>query len=140
LDGRNPDIPKELQNGFYVGPTIFENVTPEMTIMQEEIFGPVVCLVKINSLDEGLELVRKSRFGNGASIFTQSGYYARKFEMEVEAGMIGINVGIPAPVAYFPFGGVKESFFGDVKAQGRDVINFFTERKVVTARFYKEDR
>jgi len=140
LDGRNPDIPKEIQKGFYIGPTIFENVTPDMTIMQEEIFGPVVCLVKINSLDDGLELVKNCRFGNGASIFTQSGYYARKFEMEVDAGMIGINVGIPAPVAYFPFGGVKESFYGDVKAQGRDVINFFTERKVVTARFYKQDK
>ncbi|KPU45657.1 methylmalonate semialdehyde dehydrogenase [Oxobacter pfennigii] len=139
LDGRDIVVSDELKKGYFIGPTIFSNVTPDMTIAKEEIFGPVVSMVKIDSLDDALEQIKNHKYGNGASIFTQNGYYARKFEMEASAGMIGINIGIPAPVAYFPFGGIKESFFGDTKAQGKDVINFFTERKIVTARFFKED-
>lgn len=139
LDGRNIKLPAEIQNGFFIGPTIFSDVRPEMNIAQEELFGPVVSMIRIESLDEGLKFIKESKYGNGASIFTQNGYYARKFEMEASAGMIGINVGIPAPVAYFPFGGVKQSIYGDVKAQGRDVVNFYTERKIVTSRFFRED-
>lgn len=137
LDGRQVDLPDELKKGYYIGPTLFTEVTPEMIIAQEEIFGPVAAMMKIESLDEGLELIKKSKYGNGASIFTQNGYYARKFEMQANAGMIGINIGVPAPVAYFPFGGVKESIYGDIKAQGKDVVNFYTERKIVTLRFFK---
>lgn len=139
LDGRDIELPGNLKNGFYIGPTIFSEVTNDMTIAQEEIFGPVVSMIKIQSLDDAIKYIKECKYGNGASIFTQNGYYARKFEMEASAGMIGINIGIPAPVAYLPFGGMKDSIYGDIKAQGKDVVDFYTERKVVTIRFYKED-
>lgn len=139
LDGRNLQLPAPLDKGHFVGATIFGNVTKDMAIYQEEIFGPVVGVMKAANLDEALALIRDCRFGNGASIFTQNGYWARQFQQNASAGMLGINVGIPAPVAYFPFGGEKESIYGDVKAQGRDVFDFMTQRKVVTTRFFAED-
>lgn len=139
LDGRNISLPDELKNGYYIGPTIFSDVTPDMTIAREEIFGPVVCMIKVDSLDEALKQIKEHKYGNGASIFTQNGYYARKFQVEANVGMVGINIGIPAPVAYFPFGGVKESMYGDIKAQGKGIVDFFTEKKITTVRFYAED-
>lgn len=138
LDGRNPILPEANKNGFFIGPTIFEGVTPDMTIAKEEIFGPVVVLIKVKDLDDALEQIKKHEYGNGASIFTQNGYYAQRFVSEAGAGMVGVNIGIPAPVAYLPFGGMKASNFSDIKAQGKDVVDFFTHRKVVTLRFFPE--
>ncbi len=139
LDGRSVELPEKNKKGYFIGPTIFADVTPEMTIAQEEIFGPVVCLMKIDNLDQALRQIKEHQYGNGASVFTQNGYYAHKFMQECDAGMVGINVGIPAPVAQLPFGGVKNSAFADIKAQGRDVFSFFTTRKIVTSRFFPED-
>ena len=138
LDGRNV-IVEGCENGHYIGPTIFTEVKPGMKIHQTEIFGPVVVMLKAVSLDEAISIINGLNYGNGASIYTQNGYYARKFKLEVDAGMIGINVGIPAPVAYLPFGGMKDSNFSETKAQGTDVISFFTERKIITERYWPED-
>jgi malonate-semialdehyde dehydrogenase (acetylating) / methylmalonate-semialdehyde dehydrogenase len=138
LDGRRLTI-KGCEKGHFVGPTVFTDVKPGMKIHRTEIFGPVVVILKANSLDEAIKIVNENEYGNGASIYTQNGYYARKFKLEAEAGMIGINVGIPAPVAHLPFGGMKASQFADIKAQGKAVINFFTEDKVITERYWKED-
>jgi len=136
LDGRNPEIATSgCDNGYFIGPTIFDEVKPEMTIAQEEIFGPVASIVKVNSLDEALELIAKSRFGNSASIYTQDGWTARRFKYEADAGNIGVNIGVPAAMAYFPFAGRKDSFFGDLHGQGRDAIDFFTDKKVVVNRW-----
>ena len=110
-----------------------------MKIHEVEIFGPVVCLMKADSLDEAIQIINNHKYGNGSSIYTQNGYYARKFKLEVEAGMIGINIGIPAPVAYLPFGGMKESQFADIKAQGKAIVNFFTEDKIITERYFTEE-
>ena len=110
----------------------------EWTIEQTEIFGPVVIVMEFASLDAAIAAINAHQYGNGASIYTQNGYYARRFKLEARAGMIGINVGIPAPVAYLPFGGMKASLHADIKAQGKDVINFFTERKVITERYWNE--
>jgi len=103
-----------------------------------EIFGPVVVVLEADSLDDAIRIVNEHEFGNGASIYTQNGYYARKFKLEAESGMIGVNVGIPAPVAYLPFGGMKSSQFADIKAQGKAVVNFFTEDKIITERYWPE--
>jgi malonate-semialdehyde dehydrogenase (acetylating)/methylmalonate-semialdehyde dehydrogenase len=109
-----------------------------MKIHQTEIFGPVVVILKADSLDEAIQIINEHQYSNGASIYTQSGYYARKFKLETDAGMIGINVGIPAPVAPLPFGGMKASLFADTKAQGKAVIEFFTDRKIITERYWPE--
>jgi malonate-semialdehyde dehydrogenase (acetylating)/methylmalonate-semialdehyde dehydrogenase len=135
LDGRGVQVPG-CEGGHFVGPTVLADVRPGMTVEQTEIFGPVVIVMKVESLDEALAAINNHPYGNGASIYTQSGFHARKFKLEARAGMIGINVGIPAPVAYLPFGGMKASLFADIKAQGRDVIDFFTERKTVTERYW----
>jgi malonate-semialdehyde dehydrogenase (acetylating)/methylmalonate-semialdehyde dehydrogenase len=135
LDGRNPKMPDDIQNGYYVGPTIFADVTPEMTIYKEEIFGPVVSVVKINHMDEVLDLIHKQEFGNGACLFTQNLYYTEKFINQADVGMIGVNVGIPAPHPYLPFGGIKDSHLGTNKVQGKDGIDFFTQNKIATIRF-----
>jgi len=137
LDGRNFSVPG-YEKGHYIGATVFGDVKPGMKIHSTEIFGPVVCLMKAETLDEAIAIINDHQYGNGASIYTQNGYYARKFKIEVEAGMIGINVGIPAPVAYLPFGGMKNSQFADIKAQGKAVISFFTEDKIITERYWKE--
>ena len=123
------------EDGYFVGPTIFDNVTPEMTIAQEEIFGPVACIMKVDTLDEALKIIDESPYGNAASIYTQDGFTARKFKYEANAGNIGINIGVPAAMAYFPFAGRKDSFFGDLHGQGRDAIDFFTDKKVVVNRW-----
>jgi malonate-semialdehyde dehydrogenase (acetylating) / methylmalonate-semialdehyde dehydrogenase len=123
-------------NGFFVAPVLLDHVRPEMSVAQEEIFGPVLTVIRVNSLEEGLEVANRSRFGNASSIFTQSGKAAREFTRRVEAGMLGINIGVPAPVAPFPFVGWKGSFFGDLHATGRDAIDFYTRKKVVTSRWF----
>ena len=137
LDGRKFIAPG-YEKGYFVGATVFGNVKPGMKIHTTEIFGPVVGIMKTNSLDEAIKIINDHQYGNGASIYTQNGYYARKFKLETEAGMIGVNVGIPAPVAYLPFGGMKNSQFADIKAQGKAVINFFTEDKIITERYWPE--
>ena len=106
-----------------------------MSIVREEIFGPVISVVRVKTLDDAIELSNASRYGNAAAIFTSSGKAAREFKYRVRGGNIGINIGVPAPMAYFPFGGMKDSFFGDLHGQGKDGINFFTDRKVVITRW-----
>ncbi|MBY8998304.1 MAG: CoA-acylating methylmalonate-semialdehyde dehydrogenase [Candidatus Thorarchaeota archaeon] len=135
VDGRDVKV-EGHPNGFFVGPTIFGDVKPDMCIAQEEIFGPVMSIIKVKSYEEALKIISASPYGNAASIFTSSGKWARKFGYEVEAGNIGINIGIAAPVAHFPFSGMKDSFFGDLHGQGKDGIRFFTEDKVVITRWF----
>ncbi len=135
VDGRNPALPDDIKNGYYVGPTIFKDVTPGMTIAREEIFGPVVSVMKIKDLDEALALIREQEFGNGACLFTQNLYYTERFIAEADVGMVGVNVGIPAPHPYLPFGGIKNSHLGSDKVQGKDGIDFFTQNKIATVRF-----
>jgi len=138
LDGRGVVVPG-CENGYFIGPTVFTDVKPGMKIHETEIFGPVVVILKAGSLDEAIKIINDHKYGNGASIYTQNGYYARKFKFEVECGMVGINVGIPAPVAYLPFGGMKDSQFADIKAQGKMVVDFYTEPKIITERYWPED-
>lgn len=139
LDGRNVKAAGEgAEKGYYIGPTVFTDVTPGMKIHRTEIFGPVVVILKADTLDDAIKIINDHEYGNGASIYTQNGYWARKFKLEVEQGMIGINVGIPAPVAYLPFGGMKASQWADIKAQGKAIVNFYTEDKVVTERYFPE--
>ena len=137
LDGRGLVVPG-CENGHFVGCTVFTDVKPGMEIHNTEIFGPVVVILKAGTLDEAIGIINDHKYGNGASIYTQNGYYARKFKLEVDCGMIGVNIGIPAPVAYLPFGGLKESQYADIKAQGKAVINFFTEDKIITERYWPE--
>jgi malonate-semialdehyde dehydrogenase (acetylating)/methylmalonate-semialdehyde dehydrogenase len=137
LDGRRLVVPG-CEKGHFIGPTVFTGVRPGMKVHATEIFGPVVVILKADSLDEAIRIINDHQYGNGASIYTQNGYWARKFKLEVECGMIGVNVGIPAPVAYLPFGGSKASIYSDIKAQGKAVINFFTEDRIVTERYWPE--
>jgi malonate-semialdehyde dehydrogenase (acetylating) / methylmalonate-semialdehyde dehydrogenase len=122
--------------GAYVGPTIVDDVTPEMEIAAEEVFGPVLCVIRAAGLDRAIEIVNASRFGNGTSIFTESGASARRYRHEVQAGMIGVNIGVAAPVAFFPFSGWKDSFLGDLHAHGTDAVDFYTRKKTITSRWY----
>jgi malonate-semialdehyde dehydrogenase (acetylating)/methylmalonate-semialdehyde dehydrogenase len=135
LDGRGVKV-EGFPNGAFVGPTIFDEVTPDMTIIKEEIFGPVCAIHRVKDIDEAIEFVNTSPYGNASSLFTSSGPASRKFRYEVQAGNIGINVGVAAAMAYFPFGGFKDSFFGDLHGQGKDSVEFFTDRKVVITRWY----
>ena len=123
-------------DGYFVGPTIFDNVTPGMTIAREEIFGPVLSVIRTDTLDEAIRLVNSSEFGNTTSIFTQSGASAREYQSRVEVGMIGVNIGVAAPMAFFPFAGWKNSFFGDLHANGKDAVYFYTEQKVLMTRWF----
>ena len=134
VDGRNPEV-NGAANGFWLGPTLFDNVTPEMTIYKDEIFGPVLSVIRVKSYDEGLALINSHRYGNGTAIFTNDGGAARRFQYEVNVGMVGINVPIPVPTAYYSFGGWKSSLFGDTHAHGTEGIHFFTRGKVVTSRW-----
>ena len=134
VDGRNPDVNAD-GDGFFVGPTLFDKVTTDMTIYNEEIFGPVLSVVRAKTYDEGLKMINEHRYGNGVAIFTNDGGAARKFQNEVEVGMVGINVPIPVPMAYFSFGGWKQSLFGDTHAHGVEGVHFFTRGKVVTSRW-----
>ncbi len=123
------------KDGFFVGPTLFDKVRPDMDIYTDEIFGPVLCVVRVASYEEGVELINSGAFGNGVAIFTNDGGAARRFQNEVEVGMIGINVPIPVPVSYYSFGGWKNSLFGDTHAHGMHGVHFFTRTKAVTARW-----
>jgi malonate-semialdehyde dehydrogenase (acetylating)/methylmalonate-semialdehyde dehydrogenase len=138
LDGRNV-IVKGAEKGFYIGPTIFDHITPEMTIGSEEVFGPVLCIKRVKNFEEGLAIMNASRFANGSAIFTQNGYYSREFAKRTHGGMVGINVGIPVPLGIFPFTGHKQSFFGDLHMIGKDGVRFYTETKAVTTRWFNEE-
>ncbi|HEY7620355.1 MAG TPA: CoA-acylating methylmalonate-semialdehyde dehydrogenase [Solirubrobacteraceae bacterium] len=139
VDGRgvggddDHDLPED---GSYVGPTILDGVTPDMAVAQEEIFGPVLSVINVGTLDEAIDVINSSRFGNGVSIFTESGASVRRFRHEVEVGMVGVNIGVAAPVAFFPFSGWKDSFLGDLHAHGPDAVEFYTKKKTVTSRWY----
>ncbi|WP_121640321.1 CoA-acylating methylmalonate-semialdehyde dehydrogenase [Virgibacillus sp. Bac330] len=135
LDGRE-GIPSE---GYFVGPTIFTDVTPEMTIWKEELFTPVLCVVKVKNLAAGVELANKSVFANGACLFTNNANAIRYFRENIDAGMLGVNLGVPAPMAFFPFSGWKSSFYGTLHANGKDGVEFYTHKKVVTARYATKD-
>ena len=136
VDGRGVSGEGIAPDGAFLGPTILDEVTPEMAIAQEEVFGPVLCVIHAESLDQAIDIVNSSRFGNGTSIFTESGASVRRYRHEVEAGMIGVNIGVAAPVAFFPFSGWKDSFLGDVHAHGTDAVEFFTRKKTVTSRYF----
>ena len=115
-----------------MGPTIFDHVTEEMAVGRDEIFGPVICVKRIQNFEQGLEIMNNSEFANGSAIYTQSGHYAREFSKRTHAGMVGVNVGIPVPLGIFGFTGQKKSFFGDLHTMGKDGVRFFTELKCVT--------
>ena len=134
VDGRNPVVDGE-PGGFWLGPTLFDHVQTDMSIYTDEIFGPVLSVVRVHSFDEGLDLINRHEYGNGTAIFTNDGGAARRFHNEVQVGMIGINVPIPVPVAYYSFGGWKSSLFGDTHAHGVEGVHFFTRGKVVTSRW-----
>jgi malonate-semialdehyde dehydrogenase (acetylating)/methylmalonate-semialdehyde dehydrogenase len=131
VDGRRDD------DGAFVGPTILE-VGPDAEIIGTEVFGPVLTVVRAATLDDAITMVNRSEFGNGTSIFTESGAAVRKYRHEVEAGMVGVNIGVAAPVAFFPFSGWKDSFLGDIHAHGPDAVDFYTRKKTVTSRYYAE--
>ena len=135
LDGRNAKV-EGHPNGEWVGPTIFEDVTPDMRIVKEEIFGPVLGLRRVANIDEAIAAIRDCEFANATTIFTSNGGHARRFQHEAGVSMMGINIGVAAPMAFFPFGGTKQSFFGDLKAHGQDSIRFFTDAKVVISRWF----
>jgi malonate-semialdehyde dehydrogenase (acetylating)/methylmalonate-semialdehyde dehydrogenase len=138
LDGRTVKV-SEYPRGYFVGPTILDQVQPEMHVYKEEIFGPVIGISPVSSLDEAIKRINANEYGNAASIFTQSGFAAREFRYRVETGNIGINVGVAAPMAYFPFSGAKRSFFGNLHPQSRDAVRFYTESKVVITRWAAGD-
>ncbi|WP_373895522.1 CoA-acylating methylmalonate-semialdehyde dehydrogenase [Virgibacillus sp. CBA3643] len=132
-DGRSDqDAQRE---GYFVGPTIFDNVTTEMKIWQDEMFAPILSIARVKDLDSAVKLTNKSRFANGACIFTNDGGSVRQFREMIDAGMLGVNIGVPAPMAFFPFSGWKDSFYGDLHANGKDGLNFYTRKKVITTRW-----
>ena len=134
LDGREPP----LEEGFFFGPTILDKVTGEMRVAREEIFGPVLSVVRVESLDEAIEFTNASPFGNACSIYTESGSAVRHWTENIEAGMLGVNIGVAAPMAFFPFNGIKNSFYGDLHATGKDGVRFFTENKVQVVRYFSD--
>ena len=138
LDGRDVKVPG-YENGYYVGHTIFDHVTPDMTIGQREVFGPVLCVKRVKNFEEGLQLMNSNPFANVSVIFTQNGYYAREFARRTDGGMVGVNVGIPVPIGVFSFTGHKQSFFGDLHCHGKDAFRFYTETKTVTTRWFDEE-
>ena len=138
LDGRNVKV-EGYEDGYYIGHTIFDHVTEDMTIGNREVFGPVLCIKRVKSFEEGLALMNRNPFANGSVIFTQNGYYAREFAKHTDGGMVGVNVGIPVPIGVFPFCGHKRSFFGDLHCHGKDAFRFYTESKCVTIRWFDEE-
>jgi malonate-semialdehyde dehydrogenase (acetylating)/methylmalonate-semialdehyde dehydrogenase len=134
VDGRKVSVDADGE-GFFVGPTLFDHVTTDMSIYTDEIFGPVLTVVRVDTYDRAIELINANPYGNGTAIFTNDGGAARRFQNEAEVGMIGINVPVPVPVAYYSFGGWKNSLFGDTHAHGSEGIHFFTRGKVVTSRW-----
>ena len=135
LDGRGIEV-EGCPGGYYIGPTIFDNVTPDMTIAKEEIFGPVVCITRCDTLEDVIQLVNTRDYANATSIYTGSGADARKFKYEVTPSMVGVNIGIAAPMSFFPFGGAGNSMFGDIKGHGQEIFQFFTDTKVVIERWF----
>lgn len=136
LDGRKLATGRFGQ-GFFLGPSLFDCVTPEMTIYRDEIFGPVLIVLRVESLDDAIALVNKNPYGNGTAVFTRSGAAARRFQNEIEVGMVGVNVAIPVPMAFFSFGGWKNLLFGDLHVYGMEGVHFYTRSKVVTSRWPK---
>jgi malonate-semialdehyde dehydrogenase (acetylating)/methylmalonate-semialdehyde dehydrogenase len=134
LDGREFDLP---ETGFLLGPSVVDRVAPTMRMAKEEIFGPVLSVLRAGDLDEALAIGRQCEYGNGASIFTRSGWAAREFKRHFNAGMIGINVGVPAPMAWFPFTGWNKSFFGDLHIQGTEGVQFYTQQKMTMTRWFR---
>ncbi len=137
VDGRNSTI-DGYENGYFVRPSILEGVQPGSEIAQTEIFGPVLSLMHVDTVDDAITLVNSGKYGNMACLFTTSGSAARQFRYEVQAGNIGINLGVAAPMAFFPFTGWKDSFFGTLHGQGMDAVEFFTQKKVVVERWPEE--
>jgi malonate-semialdehyde dehydrogenase (acetylating)/methylmalonate-semialdehyde dehydrogenase len=133
VDGRKS--PAASRDGYFLGPTLFDGVTPDMVIAKEEIFGPVLCVAKSASLQKALETIHAHPLANATSIFTTSGKHARQFKYDVDASMTGVNIGVAAPMSFFGFGGAKGSFFGDLKAHGREAFDFFTDKKIVISRW-----
>ena len=134
VDGRNPEI-NAPEKGFYLGPTLLDHVTPDMKVYRDEVFGPARIVVRVNTLDEAIKLINNHEFGNGVTIFTESGPASRKFVEEIEVGMVGVNVPIPIPVGYHNFGGWKRSKFGEGHMFGPDTARFFTKTKTVSERW-----
>jgi malonate-semialdehyde dehydrogenase (acetylating)/methylmalonate-semialdehyde dehydrogenase len=134
VDGRDVDV-DGAENGFWLGPTLFDRAERDMSIYTDEIFGPVLVVVRVPSYDAALDLVNTNPYGNGTAIFTNDGGAARRFQYDVEVGMVGVNVAIPVPMAYYSFGGWKSSLFGDTHAHGTEGVHFFTRGKVVTSRW-----
>jgi malonate-semialdehyde dehydrogenase (acetylating)/methylmalonate-semialdehyde dehydrogenase len=134
VDGRDIRIPGH-ENGFFVGPTLFDHVTPEQTIYREEIFGPVLAVLRVESLEDAIAMVNRNPYANGVALFTRSGYAARRFQEDVEVGMVGINVPIPVPMSFYSFGGWRNSLFGDLHVHGMDGVRFYTRGKAVTSRW-----
>ena len=135
VDGRDLSV-EGSEKGFFLGPTLFDRVAPSMTIGHEEIFGPVASITPVNTLDEAIQVMHAHPNANATSIFTSSGKAAREFARHASASMVGVNIGVAAPMAYFPFGGAKDSFFGDLKVHGRDAYEFYTDKKVVISRWF----
>ena len=138
LDGRGVTV-MGYEKGFYLGPTIFDHVQPGMTIGDQEVFGPVLCIKRVKDFEDGLVLMNANEFGNGSVIYTQSGYFAREFARRTHGGMVGVNVGIPVPLGMFGFTGHKNSFFGDLHTMGTDGVRFFTQLKTVTSHWFSEE-
>jgi malonate-semialdehyde dehydrogenase (acetylating)/methylmalonate-semialdehyde dehydrogenase len=138
LDGRGVSV-TGYENGYWLGPTIFDHVKPGMSVGDEEIFGPVTTVKRVKDFEEGIQLMNANQFANGSAIYTQNGYFSREFAKRTHAGMVGINVGIPVPVGMFPFSGHKNSFFGDLHVMGFDGIRFYTETKCVTTHWFGEE-
>jgi len=134
LDGRGASV-DEHPDGHWIGPTVFEGVVPEMVLGKEEVFGPVAGLAKVKTVDEAIDLMHRVHYGNSTGIFTSSGKAARDFRYRAGISMIGVNIGVAAPMAFFPFGGARSSFYGDLKAQGKDAIDFYTDKRVVISRW-----
>jgi malonate-semialdehyde dehydrogenase (acetylating)/methylmalonate-semialdehyde dehydrogenase len=135
LDGRKLKV-SDRPKGFFLGPTLFDDVSPSMTIGHEEIFGPVASISPVKTLEQAIEVMLAHPNANATSIFTSSGKAAREFARHASASMVGVNIGVAAPMAYFPFGGAKDSFFGDLKVHGRDAYEFYTDKKVVISRWF----
>ncbi|TDQ41026.1 CoA-acylating methylmalonate-semialdehyde dehydrogenase [Aureibacillus halotolerans] len=131
-DGRGVTVPEQ---GYFIGPSLFDHVTPEMSIWKDEIFAPVLSVVRVADLDAAIQLANTSSFANGACLFTGSGKAVAQFRDTIDAGMLGVNIGVPAPMAFFPFSGYKDSFYGDLHANGKDGVNFYTRKKMITTRW-----
>ena len=136
VDGREID---RGGDGFWVGPTLLDNITPDMPAYTDEIFGPVLSVVRVDSLEDAIELINRNSFANGTAIFTSSGYAARAFQRGIQVGMIGINVPIPVPLAFYSFGGWKDSLFGDTHIHGPEGVRFYTRAKVITTRWPRDE-